>query len=265
MVPILSIVFMLFSLAVVLLLTVGLYLFLRKRFEMKILPALIGAAAFILFAMILERLLHMAVLRPGPDGSVALIARPFLYMLYGALAAGVFEETARFVSFHLLKKRCKGFGTALKYGVGHGGIEAVIVGGVSLVSSLVLSVMINANGAQAVDGAIGGTVLLQAQGIASTQPFLFFVSGAERLLALVIQISLSVVVYYAVYEQRRLWLFPLAILLHALVDCPAVLMQAGVFTNVWLVEGMIAVCAAALVFFAVALHKRLEPKETEAA
>jgi len=235
----------------------ALFFFIRRRYGKGVLPVLLGGAAFFLFAVVLEQLLHAVVLRPGPGGRAALMERPFWYMLYGALAAGVFEETARFVSFHILKKRCGGIATALKYGVGHGGAEAILIGAVSMISTLALSIM--AGGALAAQ--LGEPVLAQARAIAQTQPALFFVAGLERLLALGIQISLSVLVYYAVYERRRLWLFPLAVLLHAMIDCPAVLMQAGVLKNVWLAEGVTAACMAALAALALALHKRLEPHE----
>ena len=220
---------------------------------------LIGAVGFVLFALVLEQALHFVVLRPGADGSVALMQRPFLYMLYGALAAGVFEETARFVGFHILKKKYTGLGTALKHGIGHGGIEAVFIGGASMVSAVVLAVMINSVGVEGL-ASMGAPALEQAQAIAASQPGMFFVSGLERMMALGLHISLSVIVYYAVYEEKKVWLYPLAILLHALADCPAALFQAGVLTNVWLVEGIVLVSMAGLVAIAALLHKKLEPK-----
>jgi len=240
---------------------IALFFVARKRYGKGFLPVLVGGLGFLLFAMVLEQILHAIVLRPGADGSVAFVQQhPYWYMLYGALAAGVFEESARFVSFHILKRRCDGFGTALKHGVGHGGVEAVLIGGLSLVSGIVLASMLNRMGAQALGSALGVATLQQAQAIAATRPALLLLSGAERLLALGIQVSLSAVVYYAVYAPRKVWLYPLAILLHALVDVPAALMQAGTLTNVWLVEGIVAAAMAALAVFAALLHRRLEPK-----
>ena len=60
----------------------------------------IGAGMFFLFAIILERLLHM-VMVPVVSGNVV------LYVVYGAVAAGVFEETARFLSFRFLMKNSR--------------------------------------------------------------------------------------------------------------------------------------------------------------
>ena len=259
-----------FCMAVSVVLSVGtpivLFFVVRKRCGKGILPVLVGGAGFILFAMVLEQILHAVVLRPNPvTGATTLTQHPYLYMLYGALAAGVFEETARFLSFQILKKRCSGFGTALKHGIGHGGTEAVIIGGISLVSGMVLAAMYNSLGAEGLAANLGTPVLAQVQAIAATSPAMLLVSGVERLLALCIHISLSVVVYYSVYQPRKLWLFPLAILLHALVDCPAALAQAGVLNSVWAVEGIVLVSMAALAAIAVLTHKRLEPAAEEVA
>ena len=239
---------------------VALFFVVRKKYGKGIRPVLLGGAGFLLFSMILEQILHAIVLRRGPDGSVALMQRPVLYMIYGALAAGLFEETARLVSFYILKKRCDGFGTALKHGIGHGGVEAALIGGASLVGGMALAIMLNTLGPQAMSQ-MGEPVFMQAQVIAATQPVMLLVSGFERLFALGIQISLSMVMYYAVYKSRKLWLYPLAILLHALVDCPVALYQVGVITNMWLLEGIVLVSAVVLAGIAFMLHKKMEVQQ----
>ena len=72
MIPVLSIVFIGVSAAVSIGLPIALFFAFRKKYGLKIVPMLVGAAAFIVFAMVLEQLLHYFVLRPGPDGSIAL-------------------------------------------------------------------------------------------------------------------------------------------------------------------------------------------------
>ena len=77
----------------------------------------IGAGMFFLFAIILERLLHM-VMVPVVSGNVV------LYVVYGAVAAGVFEETARFLSFRFLMKNSRSAENAVSYGLGHGAVPS---------------------------------------------------------------------------------------------------------------------------------------------
>ena len=49
--------------------------------------------------------------------------------LYGGLMAGVFEETGRYVSFKWFLKKETRIQDGLSYGIGHGGIEAMLIVG----------------------------------------------------------------------------------------------------------------------------------------
>ncbi len=231
----------------------------HRRYGAKVVPALVGAAAFVVFAMGLEQIMHWLVLKPGADRTTWLSAYPLAYMVYGSLAAGVFEETGRFLSFKLLRKRYGGIKTALSYGIGHGGIEAILVGGISMISTIATSAMVNGgNAATLTTGPNGELVAKQLQALAETPSAMFLVAGAERMFALTIHIALSVIVFYAVYGKRRTWLYPAAILLHALIDVPAALGQVGVITNVLALEGLVLLSAVALAFLAVFTHRRLK-------
>lgn len=253
MIPSLSILFMAVSALLSIGIPVGLWFYFHKKYGAGIVPALVGAAAFVVFAMVLEQGMHLLVLRPQADGTTALTDRPILYMLYGCFAAGIFEETARFLSFRLLRRKYGGIGTALSYGVGHGGIEAVLIGGIAMIANLVYTLTLS-------DGM--STDLLKYMDqmtLAATPSYLFLISGVERMLALTIHIALSVIVFYSVYEPRKIWLYPAAIALHAAVDAPAALAQAYKLTNMLEIEAVILVMTAALAALAVYTHRKLKP------
>ena len=249
MVPTMSMVFMGVSALVSVGLPVVLFLALRKKLNMKAVPALVGVAGFVLFAMVLEQLMHMAVLRPDAGGNIALIQeRPALYVLYGIFAAGIFEETARLLGFMLLKKRYSGPGTGFAYGIGHGGIESAMMG-ITMASNLVISLMLNAGTLPAeMQATLPANALSQ---LAELAPATFLAGGLERIFALSIQISLSMLVWLAVNKKSSggrslIWLYPAAILLHAFVDLFAALYQIGRLTNIWVIEGVIALFALIL-------------------
>jgi uncharacterized membrane protein YhfC len=246
-------VFMAVTLLLSLLLPAFLFLFWRKRHNLKLGPALVGAAAFFVFALVLEQALHLIVLKPGADGSVALAQdSPLLFVLYGVFAAGVFEETARLISFILLKRRYGGVGAALSYGIGHGGIEAIGLVGLSMISNLALCLVINSGNTAAL-----GPLPQVAEAVdtlVNTEPVLFLAGGIERIAAMAVHISLSVLVWLAV-SKRKLWLFPAAIVLHALVDLPAMLSKIGVINSIAAVEVIVFVLAAALVAAAVRITR----------
>lgn len=84
----------------------------------------------------------LVLLKMGPV-SKALSENLWLYALYGGLAAGLFEETGRYLTMRFLMKGKWTRENALMYGAGHGGLEAVLILGMASVNNLIYSVMIN--------------------------------------------------------------------------------------------------------------------------
>ena len=83
--------------------------------------------------------------------------------------------------------------------------------------------------------------------MASIPAALYLVSGVERLFAMVIHISLSVLVYTAAVRRERWYWFPAAIGLHALVDFAAVVTSP---VSTLLTEVLAAVLAVGLALLA---------------
>jgi len=232
------------------------YFILRKKIKARFVPVLIGAATFIVSALILERIVHGLVL--GDANIYAyLMKNPMLYALYAGLMAGLFEESGRFGAFKLMRKKYSTSSDALSYGLGHGGIEAVIVLGLSMVSNIVLSLMANSgalNSTLAVLPAQQKEVLVASVNtLAAAQPAEFFVGMIERVGALAFHVGASVLVYLAATRQASFWLYPLAVLLHLLLDFPAGLFQAGVITSIWLIEAIVIVFSGLVLWFALKL------------
>lgn len=194
----------------------------------------VGAGTFILFAMTLEQGLHALVLL-GPWGS-AIQSNIWLYGLYGGLAAGLFEETGRLVAFRFFLKKRTDPMTALSYGVGHGGVEAILIAGVNLVAGIV---MVQA----AASGAITDEATLAAAAqVAATPAGMFLWAAFERCSAIIFHIAASVLVFAAV-RLRKPGLWVLAFALHAGMDFLAVVLNQ--YAPVAVTE--LAVLASALV------------------
>jgi uncharacterized membrane protein YhfC len=235
---------------------VFLFVYVYKKFDGKIFPMILGAAAFVVFVLVIERFIHLKVANLDE-----LKKTPALYILYGGFMAGIFEETARFICFNILKKKkYGGIGTGLSYGVGHGGIEAVLLAGTGMIANIVFCVLINTGNVGILTGNLQGDMLEQMNAaleiLVTTSPSMFLVGGLERLFAVTIQLGLSVMVFYAVYGQRKFWLFPLAVLFHAVIDFPAAAYQAGALKSMVPVEGLVAAAAVLITIFAVILHRK---------
>ena len=208
---------------------VALAWWLVRRYRIRWQTVLIGAGTFIVFALLLEPILHLLVLK-GPYGP-AIMANTWYYALYGGMAAGLFEETGRFLAMKfLMKKESTRALPGVAYGIGHGGVEMLIIFGITMISNLVLSVMINAGQADTLIAAAPAEAQEQLQGqfvqLEALSAGTLLIGFWERLSALVIQLGLSMMVWTAVRRSGKwFWLFPAAILLHALVDSIAVVLS----------------------------------------
>ena len=207
-------------------------IWLVKKYKVRPTTILIGAGVFIVFALVLEPILHQVVLK-GPHGQ-AILANTWYYALYGGLAAGLFEETGRFLAMKfLLKKEPSTALPAIAYGAGHGGVEMLLLYGVTMVSSIALAVMINTGQADTILAAAPAEAQAQVQAqfsqLQDADAGSYLYGIWERISALILQLALSVIVWTAVRKGGKwLWLFPAAILLHFLVDALAVVLSKSV-------------------------------------
>lgn len=207
---------------------------------------LVGAVTFILFAMVLESILHNLVLRSGIGP--ALQGNIWLYGLYGGLAAGVFEETGRFLAFRYVLKNRRDRVTALSYGIGHGGIEAFLLAGLTMAGNLALGIAYT-NGA-----ALPEEIVPSIESLLTTPPVTFLWAGVERLSAMTLHMALSVLVYAAVRTKK--WrLFPAAVLLHLAVDFAAVISNA--FLPMAATEGLVLLFSVLAAVWAAQIYKKL--------
>ncbi|CAE6826419.1 hypothetical protein R69658_06091 [Paraburkholderia aspalathi] len=205
---------------------------LRRPLALNPRDAITGIAVFALFAMVIERALNDYVLHRN-EATATFLSNPVAFVVYGALAAGICEEVGRFIGMRLLLKRAAaksaagtGDGTALTYGLGHGGAEAWLVGVLVQIQWILFAIFENRG---ELDGYLSNlptdSVMRIHLILASLTPQTAGIFALERVAALVFQIGLSVLMWRGLRAGWR-GILPLAIVLHALVDVPAALFQA---------------------------------------
>lgn len=215
------------------------YLNIRKNAEIKY--AVAGAVVFFSFALVLEKMLHVVVL-PLIDQE----KQTWLYVLYGALAAGIFEEIPRYYVLKIMDKK-KSLGTydAVQYGLGHGGFEMTILVGLTGISHFFLERKVNALGLTAIlkdiPPAYHGQVKESIQALASIQGVQIILPLVERILALSFHLAMALLAYFIVRGFLKKSALVLAVGLHFLMDLPAMLFQVG------LVKSLPAIYAGYLV------------------
>lgn len=146
------------------------------------------------------------------------------------LAAGVCEEGARWVGYRWLVPRARSWPEGLMFGAGHGGAEAIILGGLAGVALF-----------HPAPPGVGLTPLLGA---------------VERVFALADHLALSVLVLQVFVRGRLYWL-ALAVGWHALLDGVSVYAQPHMSTVA--LEGVLAVFGIASIGIVLALRPPRPP------
>ncbi len=206
-------------------LPVLLAVFWLKLKKEKISSVIIGAATFLVFALLLEKSLLSLIIGIDHPLSRFLNANPLLFSLIAGLFPGIFEETGRLVAFKFLLKKNTNKETAISYGIGHGGIEVIMLLGITYINYIIYAVMINAGvfikiidqvAAQAPDQVEAlCTLASQLSTIALPDVGMAMI---ERVFAVLFHIGASMLVFYAVRDRKKFWLYPLAIFIHTAMD-----------------------------------------------
>ncbi|WP_143317232.1 YhfC family intramembrane metalloprotease [Clostridium sp. HBUAS56017] len=254
-----SIFFMILSFILSVILPITLIIFVKKKYKVSLKPFLVGVLAFFISAEILENLLHLYFLNVNPTTTAFFANSAIAYAIYGGLAAGIFEESARYISFKYFLKQNRNFLDGISYGLGHGSIESILIGGIAALGTISNSLAINSGKFTSISEKAGiPTVKINMviDQYVNTPVFQWITPGIERVLALAIQIGLSIIVLYAIKERKKLYFFA-AIAIHAIVDIPAALYQKGAISNIYILYLIIFIEACLILTCA---FKFLRPK-----
>lgn len=246
-VPVGNVVGMMFSLAVAFGLPIGLFVYLWRKKKAAFFCFGTGLLIFLIFALMLESMVHSMVFQATGD---LITGNLFLYALYGALMAAAFEETGRYLGMKFFMRDYLTKENALMYGVGHGGMEAMVLLGITSINNLANAMMINDGSMTGVlvglDEATRQTALQSLTVLWETPASLFFAAGFERIVAMLLQIALSILIYRTVREKSGRW-YGIAFAAHFVVDFAAVLLSG---VSIALTEVVVALLTAAVVWYA---------------
>ncbi len=228
----------------------------------KFTTILIGAATFLIFAIVLEKPIQNVLIFPTAMGlkehaaSQFINARPVLWAILLGFFPGLFEETGRFVAFKTVLKKRKNRETSISYGLGHGGFEVMFILGINFINYIIYAVMINsgtfATIVQQVEAVapdqVDAYLALPAQ-LAAYSAFTIFLAVWERIFAVLFHTGASIMVFYACKDKKKFWLYPLAILLHTALDGVLGLAMANVISLSDIQIEAIITVTGVLIFF----------------
>lgn len=196
----------------------GIYLRRRTGLSWKLLG--VGAATFVA-SQVLHIPFNIAVLNRLLEGLGWGFASEGLGML-GALAliglsAGVFEEVARYLVYRYWIRDARTWKEALMFGAGHGGVEAILLGGAVLLAFVQAVAFRNADLATVVPADQVELARAQLNAYWATPWPTALLGAVERAFALCLHLSLAVLVLQVFRRNQLRWIFA-AIGWHALVN-----------------------------------------------
>lgn len=161
---------------------------------------------------------------------------PVLYaILIAGVSAGIFEEGARFLGFKVGLKKDRSWEQGIAFGIGHGGIEAMLIVGIAKVNELLMLISFS-NGS--FDGSkFGVTEEMFKASLQGVNMMLAVMPGIERIFAIMLHVGLTLVVLYGINKGKNLYLL-VAILIHTATNAGGVILMqnnfGGHFVILWL-------------------------------
>ena len=235
----------------------------KMRTKKSVIPFWAGVGVFLLFAQGLENIPHLLFVITDNPLSRIVNGNAVIYALYGGLMAGLFEELGRYVAFRFLVKKYPEKETAVTYGIGHGGVECMLIMGVGFIQYYMYGQLIN-NGTmdKMLESMAGDPKSLEAlqtlvDTITNMEKSACWIAGWERISALVLHIGLSILVFQAVKVAKKKYMLWVAVGLHMLFDIPAALYQKGVLGLIP-TEIILSIMAAFVLLYSIGVYRSME-------
>ena len=238
----------------------------KHKLQTNISYLIAGAIGFILSARVLELGLHYIFILADNPVSRFINGNTVVFVLYGTMMAGVFEECGRHIVFKYILKKNRTRENAVLYGIGHGGIEILAVLLPTMILYLAIAILFSQGNAEEAMKQLKITEETSASALPSVQTAAAFDYGMmamnvlERLFAMFLHIGLTVIVFYGAVNAKKVFL-PLAILLHMMMDTFPALYQRGV-VPLWSVEVWAAFWTVITGFTAAGLYRKMKDRPT---
>lgn len=184
----------------------------------------IGAATFVA-AQVLHIPFNLVIQQSGllPDDTDKIVNLVVVALFLGA-SAGFFEEGARFLAYRFWAKRARRWRDGVMMGLGHGGIEAILLVGIAGLANLFIFIAWQNGGMQElVPSEQADLMQQQVDALFSRAWYLVPLAFVERVSALTVHVAMSLLVMQVfVRNQWRYWFAAFG--LHTVLNASAVIL-----------------------------------------
>lgn len=205
--------------------------FIYALYTRRVFPYVLGVLAFVISQVVLRIPLLNYLDTNSISYNMFSVTKPVIYVILLGFSAGIFEEVARFIAMRFVMKR-HDWKAGLLFGVGHGGIEAVLFLGLHAVIQLFTQTIF-------VDG--------EAYALGAT----------ERFFAILLHIGLSIIVLQSVVTKRIRY-FVIAVVLHGVIDSFVGLVPMIISGQpaTWILEGLLVVMSISVIVYSIQLKRK---------
>lgn len=225
-----------FYLFITILLSIGLPISIgiifKKKLNFSLKTIFVGALIFLIF-QIFTRIPILNFIQKTSWYSLYSLSYPTLTIFMISLSAGIFEEIGRFIGFKFFLKKDLNWENGIGYGIGHGGIESILIVGVNYLAYFIISILNNSGKLNSL------TQQIILEPLIKTPSYQFLFAGIERVFAFSIQIALSLIVLYGI-KSKNLFYLLIAIIFHTIIDFVAVYLYT-IYKNIFLTETLVAI------------------------
>ena len=154
----------------------------------------------------------------------------------------LYLATGRYICFKYLssKEQFQQKNISVSYGIGHGGIESVLIG-ITFLSNI-----------------FAKDILIEKGVLKPSITFFTSLMGAvERISAVILHISASVLVYRTV-KGKKITYYIIAIIIHDLIDLVAVLYRFEYIKNIFVTEFVFGIFSSCFAYYAYKLYNSFD-------
>lgn len=235
----------------------------RAKTKVKLTTFFIGMGCYFVFSYFggsIVNLLFLSILRLG----IILADHPVYLSIYYSLSAGICGVLGLFIGLKYAMKNRPGKQNAFLFGLGAGGLECILYGGIVNITALVLALLVNSFG---IDGYLTKMQipaqdfetqkqLIEAR--AAIAPSAIYSDAMLQFLSMCLQAALAVLIYNAISRKEYRKLLPAAAVIHIIGYLPIYLSQADILTNDTITIAIMTIYIFIVVLFAYRLYQRTD-------
>lgn len=235
----------------------------RAKTKVKLTTFFIGMGCYFVFSYFggsIVNLIFLSILRLG----IILADHPVYLSIYYSLSAGICGVLGLFIGLKYAMKNRPGKQNAFLFGLGAGGLECILYGGIVNITALVLALLVNSFG---IDGYLTKMQipaqdfetqkqLIEAR--AAIAPASIYSDAMLQFLSMCLQAALAVLIYNAISRKEYRKLLPAAAVIHIIGYLPIYLSQADILTNDTITIAIMTIYIFIVVLFAYRLYQRTD-------